>query len=142
MVTMKYLASKPGCVAQSAAWVRCIIAMSDFEDGRFVPAAYRFNTLVAPDPAALAAHLSLEGFAAGTTTLGECAHRYHPERAVRVLSFASGVLVLYGDSWEELRPTIAALLRDGHARRAGEAWMHGGGDAILVSHPVRWMNAA
>jgi hypothetical protein len=118
------------------------MAMSDFEDGTFVPAAYRFNTLIAPDLAALAAHLSLEGFVAGTTTLGELAHRYHPERAVRFLSFASGVLVLYGESWEELRPTIAALLRDGHARRAGEAWMHSGGDARPTDYPVRRMNAA
>lgn len=118
------------------------MAMSDFEDGTFVPAAFRFNTLIAHDPAALAAHLSLEDFAAGTTTLGECAHRYHPERAVRVLIFASGVLVLYGDSWEELRPTIAALLRGGLVRRAGEAWMHGGLDATPASYPVRRMNTA
>jgi hypothetical protein len=118
------------------------MAMSDFEGGEFVPSAYRFSTLIARDPAALATHLAIEGFAAGTTTLGELSHCYHPERAVRVLSFTSGVLVLYGDSWEELRPIIAALQWDGHAHRAGEAWMHGGGDATPTDYPARTLNAA
>jgi hypothetical protein len=102
-----------------------VSAAEDFTD-RFIPDAWHFSTLVTRNPARLTEFLASEGYSEGRITLGEVMHRYHKQRAVRVLVFGSGVMLVYADSWTELRAAITAMTFGGHATLAGDAWTHGG----------------
>jgi hypothetical protein len=103
------------------------MTMTDFPDGRILTSACRFSSLVTRDPQALAQYLAREGFLDGQRTIGEVAHRYHPQRAVRLLIFRSGVVLSFSHSWDELRSVIAALIHLGLATRAGDPCLHGAG---------------
>jgi hypothetical protein len=102
-----------------------VSAAEDFTD-QFIPDAWHFSTLVTGNQTGLVAYLADEGYSEGRITLGEVMHRYHKERAVRVLVFRTGVIHISADSWTELRPAITALKLGGHATLAGDKWAHGG----------------